>query len=98
MARYKEYSYEQGKFIPVHFDRQILPGTFEYSLSYLIDHEIDLSIFEERYKNDDTGAPAYDPGLIGVGPWKLINIIEDSFKKALNFGAIMTFLVAKRAL
>ena len=40
MARYKEYDYSQGKFIPIHFDRQILPGTFEYSLHYLIDNEI----------------------------------------------------------
>ncbi len=32
MARYKEFDYSQGKFIPIHFDRQILPGTFEYSL------------------------------------------------------------------
>jgi hypothetical protein len=31
MARYKKFNYSQGKFIPVHFDRQILPGTFEYS-------------------------------------------------------------------
>jgi len=32
---YKEYSYSQGKFIPIHFDKQILPGTFEYTLNYL---------------------------------------------------------------
>jgi hypothetical protein len=32
MARYKDYDYSQGKFIPIHFDRQILPGTFEHSL------------------------------------------------------------------
>jgi hypothetical protein len=49
MARYKEFDYSQGKFIPIHFDRQILPGTFEYSLHYLIDNEIDLSIFDCRY-------------------------------------------------
>ncbi len=64
MARYKQYSYKQGKFIPIHFDRQILPGTFEYTLSYLIDDEIDLSIFDQRYKNDETGAPAYDPAIL----------------------------------
>ena len=39
MARYKEYSYSQGKFIPIHFSKQILPGTFEYTLNYLIDVE-----------------------------------------------------------
>jgi transposase len=64
MARYKEYDYSQGKFIPVHFDKQILPGTFEYTLHYLIDNEIDLSIFDARYENDNTGAPAYDPAIL----------------------------------
>ncbi len=64
MARYKEYDYSQGKFIPIHFDRQILPGTFEYSLHYLIDNEIDLCMFDARYRNDETGAPAYDPGIL----------------------------------
>jgi transposase len=64
MARYKDYSYEQGKFIPIHFDKQIQPGTFEYTLSHLIEHELDLSIFEDRFKNDDTGAPAYDPKIL----------------------------------
>ena len=64
MARYKEYDYSQGKFIPIHFDKQILPGTFEYTLHYLIDNEIDLSIFDLRYKNDETGAPAYDPAIL----------------------------------
>lgn len=64
MARYKEYDYSQGKFIPVYFDKQILPGTFEYTLYYLIDNEIDLSVFDARYNNDETGAPAYDPAIL----------------------------------
>lgn len=44
MPRYKPYSYAQGKFIAIHFDSQILPGTFEYALNHLIDHELDLSV------------------------------------------------------
>lgn len=64
MARYKEYDYRQGKFIPISFDKQILPGTFEYTLNYLIDHELNLTIFDDRYRNDDTGAPAYDPAVL----------------------------------
>jgi transposase len=64
MARYKEYDYRQGKFLPISFDKQILPGTFEYTLNYLIDNELDLSIFDARYRNDDTGAPAYDPAIL----------------------------------
>lgn len=50
----RQYDYTQGKFIPVHFDKQILPGTFEYTLHYFIDNELDLSVFDLRYCNDDT--------------------------------------------
>jgi len=64
MARYKPYSYAQGKFIPVHFASQILSGTFEYTLNHLIDHELDLSLFDERFRNDETGATAYDPRIL----------------------------------
>jgi transposase len=64
MARYREYNYHQGKFIPISFDKQILPGTFEYTLNYLIDNEFDLSVFDDRYRNDLTGAPAYDPAIL----------------------------------
>lgn len=64
MARFKEYDYNQSKMIPISFDRQILPGTFEYSLCYLVDHELDLSIFESSYKNDYEGRPAYDPAIL----------------------------------
>jgi len=56
MARYKEYDYTQGKFIPIHFDKQIIPGTFEHTLHYLIDNEIDLSMFDLRYQNDQYGS------------------------------------------
>lgn len=64
MARYKHYDYAQTKLLPVNFDRQILPGTFEYTLNYLIDEKIDLSVFEARYKNDEGGAPAYAPAIL----------------------------------
>ncbi|MEW6740008.1 MAG: hypothetical protein ACOYU2_09010 [Nitrospirota bacterium] len=44
MARYKEYDYSHGKFIPIHLDKQILPGTFEYILHYLIDNKLSFDI------------------------------------------------------
>ncbi len=64
MARYKPVCYEQDKFIPINFARQILPGTFEYTLSYLVDEVIDTTVFDAHYCNDDTGAPAYDPAVL----------------------------------
>lgn len=77
MARYKDYDYSQGKFIPIHFNKQILAGTFEHSLHYLIDNEIDLSIFDSRYQNDETGAPAYDPAI-------LLKIILYAYSKGIT--------------
>ena len=64
MARYKDYNYGQMKMIPVSFERQILPGSFEQSLSWLIDNEVDLQAFEQHYSNDDSGRPAYDQNLL----------------------------------
>jgi transposase len=64
MARYRHYDPQQTKMIPVSYGRQLLPGTFEHALSYLIDNEIDLGRFAERFKNDETGAPAYDPAVL----------------------------------
>ena len=64
MARYREYSYEQSLMIPIRLADQVQPGTFEYTVNYLVDNEIDLSVFESRYQNDETGAPAYDPAIL----------------------------------
>ena len=77
MAKYKKYSYDQGVLLPVFFDRQILPSTFEYSLNHIIDNEIDLTIFDSRYKNDETGAPAYDPKI-------LLKIILFAYSKGIT--------------
>jgi hypothetical protein len=38
MARYKYVDYGQMKLVPVSFARQMLPGSFECALNYLIDH------------------------------------------------------------
>src|SRR3990172_9319531 len=63
MPRYKDYDYHQVKLLPVSYASQILPGTFEHTLHHVID-EIDLSVFDARYKNEGTGAPAYDPRVL----------------------------------
>lgn len=64
MARYKQVNYDQAKLLPVSFARQILPGSFEYTLSYIVDNALDLSVFDVRYRNNGTGAPAYDPAIL----------------------------------
>jgi len=64
VAKYKPYSYAQGAFIPVYFKDQILSGTFEHTLNHLIDNKLNLTVFDSRFRNDETGAPAYDPKIL----------------------------------
>ena len=64
MPRFKDYNPGQTVLLPISFDRQILPGTFEHTLNYLIDHKLELNVFHHKYNNDDTGRPAYDPALL----------------------------------
>ena len=64
MARYKPVDYSQGQFIPISFEHQILPGSFEHALSYIVDNKLDFSILDAAHINDDVGAPAYDPRVM----------------------------------
>jgi transposase len=64
MARYKPVDYAQGQFISVSFEHQILPGTFEYALSYIVDNKLDFAALDAAHANDDAGAPAYDPRVM----------------------------------
>ena len=64
MARFKQYSYEQGIMIPVDFTKQIVPGTLEYTIHWLVDNKVDLTGMTSRFKNEGTGAPAYDPAIL----------------------------------
>ena len=63
MPRFKPYSYEQMLMIPVDLKSQLHPGTFEFALNAIID-EMELSIFDGRFRNEETGAPAYDPAVM----------------------------------
>ena len=60
MPRYKP-AQRNGMFIPVVFEEQIQPGTFEFALDHLVDQELDLTALDAKFRNDANGAPAYDP-------------------------------------
>ena len=63
MARFKEYDRSQGLFLTVTLEEQLIPGTFEWTLDYLID-KMDMSLFEKNYNNDEMGAKAYPPNVL----------------------------------
>lgn len=63
MARYKHID-TSPRLLAVDLQAQLLPGTFEHALNHLLDREIDLSAFDERFKNDASGASAYPPAML----------------------------------
>ena len=64
MPNYKPYNYDQSSMVVINYQDQLQPGTFEHALHHLIDTRLDLSVFYPRYKNDETGRPAYDPAIL----------------------------------
>jgi len=64
MARYKDTQKAQDLLLSINLSEQIIPGTFEYTVNHLIDKKLDLSIFDRKYNNDYTGAPAMEPRIL----------------------------------
>jgi transposase len=63
MARYKAQECN-SLLLPVMLCEQIVPGSFAFALNHLIDHELDLSELDARFRNDQVGASAYDPRVM----------------------------------
>src|SRR5215204_1463974 len=64
MPRFKVCDYRQKLMIPVSLEEQLLSGTLEHAIHYLIEERIEDSWFEDLYDNDETGAPAYPPRML----------------------------------
>jgi transposase len=64
MARYKTYDYRQRVLLPVSLEEQLMPGTLEFAIHTLVEKRLDLSIFDGKYRNDETGRVAYDPKIL----------------------------------
>jgi len=50
--------------LPISLQDQLVPGTLEHTINRLVDENINLSVFDERYKNDETGAAAIHPKIL----------------------------------
>ena len=64
MAKYKPSNENQMVMLPISLQDQIVPGTLEHTIHRLVDENIDLSVFDERYKNDLIGAAAIHPKIL----------------------------------
>ena len=63
MARLKEVKTGVAMLV-IDFDKQLQPGSFAHALCHMVDRELDLTGLLARIRNDDGGAPAYDPGVL----------------------------------
>jgi transposase len=64
MARYKPYSYAQSMMMPIVLEHQLVPGTLEFAIHYLVDNHLDMNQLDCKFRNDDTGRVAYDPRIL----------------------------------
>ena len=81
MAKYKQYDYSQSVLVPVSLEEQLMPGTLEFAIHTLIETRMDLSVFDSKYNNDETGRSAYDPKV-------LIKIVLLAYSRGLIRGKI----------
>jgi transposase len=77
MPKFLSYDYSQSSMVVINFQDQLQPGSFEHAVHYLIEHKLDLSIFYPRYRNEETGRPAFDPAI-------LLKIILFAYSKGIT--------------
>ncbi|MCK9170119.1 MAG: transposase, partial [Treponema sp.] len=65
MPRYIHSDKEQDNlFIPLKLSDRIVDGTLASTIQYMVDTKIDMSIFDQKLRNDMTGRPAYNPRVL----------------------------------
>jgi len=64
MAKFKPCNEDQLVMLPISLQDQLVPGTLEHTISQLVDKHINLSVFDARYNNDETGATAIHPKIL----------------------------------
>ncbi|BBI50697.1 hypothetical protein HORIV_31180 [Vreelandella olivaria] len=64
MPRFKLYNHDQNAMAVINYQDQFQPGTFDHAVHYLIEHNLNLSVFHLKYRNDGAGRLAYDPDIL----------------------------------
>jgi transposase len=77
MPKFIPYDYNQSSMVVINYQDQLQPGTLEHAIHHLINNKLDLSVFYPKFKNDDTGRPAYDPAI-------LLKIILFAYSKGIT--------------
>jgi len=64
MAKFKPLNENQLVMLPISLQEQLVPETLEHTISELVEKHLDLSVFDARYNNDETGAAAIHPKIL----------------------------------
>ncbi|WP_210756882.1 IS1182 family transposase [Caldichromatium japonicum] len=64
MPKFKPCNYDQMVMLPISLENQILPGSLEHTIHEVVEKHMDLSVFDQRYNNDETGATAIHPKIL----------------------------------
>jgi len=64
MAKFKPCNEDQLVMLPISLQDQLVPDTLEHTISLLVEKHVDLSVFDARYNNDETGATAIHPKIL----------------------------------
>jgi transposase len=64
MAKYKSYNYAQTVMLPVSLKDQLADGTIEFAIHTLVEEILDMTRFDSKFKNDETGCKAYNPKIL----------------------------------
>jgi len=64
MAKYKSYNYSQTVMLPVSLEDQLTPGTIEFAINTLVEERMDMTRFDAKFRNDETGCRAYNPKIL----------------------------------
>jgi hypothetical protein len=90
VARYRDRSRVQGMMMPINLEDQLVPGTFEHTVDYLVDNEIDLSVFESRYSNDQMSSLIHGelPDTVLGAAFAVHNVLGPGLLESAYEGAI----------
>lgn len=64
MAKFKPCNYDQLVMLPISLEKQLVPGSLEHTINEVVEKHINLAVFDERYRNDETGASAIHPKIL----------------------------------
>ena len=64
MAKFKPLNENQLIMLLISLQNQIVPETLEHAISKLVEKHLDLSVFDARYNNDETGATTIHPKIL----------------------------------